>query len=73
MMRSSVLPRSPHRRDDLGQRVAVIRIAGQRRDVGDELAAARMLDRRGDADLDAELIGPVRLSLADAFHLGRMQ
>lgn len=38
-------------RDDGGQRVAVIRIAGQRLDMGDELAAAAALQRGGDGDL----------------------
>jgi hypothetical protein len=51
------------RRDDLGQGVAVVRIAGQRRDVGDKLAAGGMLDRGGDADLDAEFIGAMGLAL----------
>jgi hypothetical protein len=29
-----------------------------------------MLERGGDAHLDAELVGLVSLALADAFHLG---
>jgi len=35
-----------HGRDDGGELVAVIRVTGQRRDVGDELATARMLQGR---------------------------
>jgi len=31
------------------------------------------MQRGRDADLDAELIGPVRLALADAFNLGGVQ
>src|SRR5260370_20512858 len=38
-----------------------------------ELAALAAFARGGDAHLDAELIGLVRLSLADAFDLWRMQ
>lgn len=49
--------------NDGGQRVAVIGIAGQRLDMGDELAAAAALQRGGDRDLDAELIGLVALPL----------
>jgi hypothetical protein len=41
--------------------------------VGDELAALGMMERRGDADFDAELIRPMRLAFADAFDLGRVQ
>ena len=41
--------------------------------MGDELAAAAALERGGDGDLDAELIGFVGLALADALHLGRVQ
>jgi hypothetical protein len=54
--------------------VAVIWVTGQRRDVGDELAKARM--PQGDVamlTLHTGLIGLVCLSLADAFHLGCMQ
>jgi hypothetical protein len=57
-------------RDDGRQGVAVIRIAGQRLGVGDEVSALRAVQRRGDRDLDAELVGPMRLTLADAFDLG---
>src|SRR5690348_7658236 len=62
-----------HCRDDLCQRMAVIRISRQRRDVADELAALGMLDRGGHADLDAELVRFVRLALADAFHFRGME
>ena len=60
-------------RQDLAERVAVVGIAGKRLHVGDELAALRAVQRRGDGDLDPKLIGPVRLALADAFDLGRVQ
>ena len=56
-----------HVRDHGGQRVTVIGIAGQRLHMGDELAALGVADRGGDGDLDAELIRPVGLALADAF------
>src|SRR3974390_752417 len=62
-----------HGGDDGGERVAVIRVTGQRHDVGDELAAARVPQGRRHAHLHAELIGLVWFSLADAFPLGRMQ
>ena len=38
-----------------------------------ELAALAALEGGGDADLDAELVGLVRLALADALDLGRVQ
>src|SRR5471032_606862 len=60
-------------RNDGGQRVAVVRIAGQRLGVSDELAALGMMQRRGDGNLDAELIRAMRLTFANAFDLGRMQ
>ena len=41
--------------------------------MGDELAAFGVVERRGDGDLDAELIGPVRFPLADALDLGGVQ
>jgi hypothetical protein len=41
--------------------------------MGNELAALGVWQRRGHRDLDAELVGPVRLALADALHLRRMQ
>ena len=61
------------RGNDTGESVAVIRIAGQRLGMDSELAAFAMLERGGDAHLDAELIGLVRLALADAFDLGGVQ
>jgi hypothetical protein len=50
--------------------VAVIGVARQRRHMGDELTAAQMAERGGDAHFDAELVGLVGLALTDAFHLG---
>jgi len=41
--------------------------------VGDELPALRAVERGGDRHLDSELVGPVRLALADAFDLGGVQ
>ena len=41
--------------------------------MGDELTAGAMLHWRGDAHLDAELVGLMRLALADALDLRRMQ
>ena len=41
--------------------------------MGDELTAGGMLHGGGDAHLDAELIRLVRLALADALHLRRVQ
>jgi hypothetical protein len=42
-------------------------------DMGHELAALGATGSRGDTDLDPELIRPMRLTLADAIHLRRMQ
>ena len=53
--------------------MAVIGVARQRLHMGDELAAAGVMKRRRDRDLDAELVGPVRFALANAFDLGRVQ
>jgi hypothetical protein len=53
--------------------MTIIGIAGQRLGMDRELAAFAALERGGDAHLDAELIGLVRLSLADAFDLWGMQ
>ena len=47
-------------------------IAGQRFAVKDELAALAAAVGGGDRGLDAELIGPVRLALADTLRLGGM-
>jgi hypothetical protein len=41
--------------------------------VGDELAAFGAMERGGERDLDAELVRPMRLALADAFDLGGVQ
>src|SRR3974390_695706 len=60
-------------RNDRRERVAVVGIARKRRPLGDELAALRTMERRGDRRLDAELVRTMRLALADAFDLGRMQ
>ena len=57
----------------VGQRMAVIRVAGQRLGVGDELAALGAIERGGERDLDAEFVGAMGLALADAFDLGRVQ
>src|SRR5713226_2472823 len=51
----------------------VIGIARQRLYMGDELAALAVLEGGGNADLDAELVRLVGLTLADAFHFGGMQ
>lgn len=50
--------------------MAAVGIAGQRRDMGDELTTAAVI---GDRDLDAAFIGLVGLAFADAFDLGSMQ
>ena len=62
-----------HLRNDSGERVPVIGIAGQRGDVSDELTASGMLHGGGDAHLDAEFVRPVRLAFADALHLRGVQ
>jgi hypothetical protein len=41
--------------------------------MGDELAALGVCHCGGDGDLDTELVGAVRLALADALHLRRVQ
>ena len=61
------------RGDHAGQRVPVIRMAGQRLHVCHELPAPAAPERGRDAHLDAELVGLVRLALADALDLGRVQ
>src|SRR5579872_4598650 len=53
--------------------MTVIRVARQRLHMGDELAAAGRRQGGGDRDLDPELVRPVCLALADAFHLRRVQ
>ena len=58
-------------RDHGRERAAVVRVARQRLQMRDELSAVRGGERCGDRHLDAEVVGPVRLALADAFDLGR--
>ena len=54
--------------------VAVGGVARHRLGVGDELAAFGAMERGGGAvDLDAELIGPKGVALADALDLGRVR
>ena len=53
--------------------MAVIRISGQRLDMGDELAAADALEWGSGRDLDAEFIGLMGLAHADALDLRSMQ
>ena len=62
-----------HVRNHGCQRVTIIWIAGQRLHMGDELAALAVLEGGGNADLDAELVRPMGLALADAFDFRRMQ
>ena len=71
--RDGVADQRLHLRDHGCQRVAVIGIAGQRLHMGDELAALGVLERGGNADLDAELVRPVGLALADALDFRRVQ
>ena len=58
------------RRDDLGERVPIIRIARQRLGMDGELAALAALEGSSDTDLDAEFVGLVRLTFANAFNFG---
>src|SRR5215213_651363 len=60
-------------RDHAGEGVPVIRVAGQRLHVRDELAAPAAPERCCHAHLDAELVGLVGLALPDALDLRRMQ
>src|SRR5262244_721852 len=62
-----------HLRNDRGERVPVIGIAGQCCGMGDELPAGGMLHGGGDAHFDPELVRPVRFALADALDLWRVQ
>jgi len=62
-----------HIGDDFGKSVPVIRVAGKRGDMGDELAAGGMLHWCRDAHLHTELVGLVRFALANAFDLRRMK
>ncbi len=56
--------------EHLFQGVAVIRVPGQHLGVQDELAAFAAFVGGGERDLDAELIGSMRLALTDALGLG---
>ena len=60
-------------RNDGRESVAIVGVAGQRLGVGDELAALGAMERGGERDLDAKLVGTMGLALADAFDLGRVQ
>ena len=53
--RDGIADQRLHVRDHGCQRVAVIRIAGQRFDMGDELATPGVADGGGDGDFDADL------------------
>ena len=65
--RDGVADQRLHVRDHGCQGVTIIGIARQRLHVGDELAAPGVADGGSDGDLDAELVGPMGLALADAF------
>jgi hypothetical protein len=52
--------------------MTVIGIAGQRLDMGNELAAPGVAERGCDGDFDAELVRPMSFALADAFDFRRM-
>ena len=70
---SIVLPTSCSIAWKIGRpRVAIIGIARQRCDWATNWPPAA-LEGGGNADLDAELVRLVRLALADALHLGRVQ
>jgi hypothetical protein len=62
-----------HPGDNGFERMAIIGLAEQRLHVGDELTALGVPQRGGDGDLEPELVRPMRLALADAFDLQRMQ
>lgn len=51
----------------------VIGIAGQRMHIGDELAGLGAADRGGGGDVNAELVRPVGLALADTFDFRRVK
>ena len=61
-----------HLRDHGRECVAIVRVTGQRFDMGDELAALRVFERRCRTRLHAELIGAVCLALSDAFDFRSM-
>ena len=60
-------------RQDRFERMTVVWVAGQRLPMRDELAAFRAVQRRGEGNLDAELIGSMGFTFADAFDLGCVQ
>lgn len=62
-----------HIRDDGGQRMTIIGIAGQCLHMSNELAALGVRQGRCDRDLHTELVRFVRLAFADAFHFGGVQ
>src|SRR5215471_17571663 len=62
-----------HLRDHGLQCVAVVWVTRQRFDMGDELAALRVFERRCHTHLHAELIGAVCLALSDAFDFRSVQ
>ena len=72
LRRGSVDARLDLGNDDC-QGVAIIGIAWQHLGVQHELAALAAVDRRRDANLDAELVRLVGFSIADAFDLRRVQ
>ena len=53
--------------------MAVIGVARQRLGVGDELAALGAIERGGERDFDAKLVRAMRLALANAFDLERVE
>src|SRR5580692_8584937 len=61
------------RLDDGCERVAVVRVAGQRPGVQHELATWGARIGGYDRDLDAELVGRTGLAFADALDLGGME
>lgn len=61
------------RRDDRLESMAVVWVARQPHDIGDEMAALQTMQRRGDRGLHVELMGTMRLPRADTFDLLRMQ
>ena len=62
-----------HVRDHDAKRMAIVWIARQRFHMGDELAAFRAMERRGDGYFHPKFIALVCLALADAFDLRRVR
>ena len=58
--------------NNLAERMAVIRVAGQRLGMQDELPAFAAFVGCRERNLDAELVRPMGLALADALGLGRV-